>query len=194
MTDVLDRRGDVAHPILDVLADRWSPRAYDPNAEISDAELDVLLEAARWAPSAANSQPSRYIVGRRGSEVFRKIVDGLMGFNQAWAPRSAALIVGVVVTTNPDGTPRRWAEYDLGQALAHLSVQAHADGWLAHQMGGIEVAKLTESFGLTQGFVPVTVTAIGRAGDIDQLDEKARARELAERTRLELGELVLVRA
>lgn len=193
MTDVLDRRGDVAHPILDVLADRWSPRAYDPTAEISDAELDVLLEAARWAPSASNSQPSRYIVGRRGSAVFDTIVDGLMGFNQAWAPRAAALIVGIVVTHNPDGSPRRWAEYDLGQALGHLSVQAHADGWLAHQMGGIEVAKLVSSFELPEGYVPVTVTAIGRGGSLELLDEKARERELAERTRLELGELVLAR-
>ena len=32
--------------------------------EVTDEELKYILEAARWAPSAGNAQPTRYIVAR----------------------------------------------------------------------------------------------------------------------------------
>jgi nitroreductase len=42
------------HPLL---AERWSPRGFDRAHEIGDEALAALLEAARSAPSAQNSQP-----------------------------------------------------------------------------------------------------------------------------------------
>ncbi|GAA4507938.1 hypothetical protein GCM10023191_067070 [Actinoallomurus oryzae] len=42
------------HPLL---AGRFSPYKFDPSATIDDHSLGLLLEAARWAPSAGNSQP-----------------------------------------------------------------------------------------------------------------------------------------
>ncbi|MER2221307.1 MAG: nitroreductase family protein, partial [Rhodococcus sp. (in: high G+C Gram-positive bacteria)] len=47
----------------------------------SDDQLDALLEAARWAPSANNFQPRRFVVARRGSHHFDTIVHALVGFN-----------------------------------------------------------------------------------------------------------------
>jgi len=35
------------YPIMAELAQRWSPRAYDPTHEISSEELGSLFEAAR---------------------------------------------------------------------------------------------------------------------------------------------------
>ena len=52
------------HPLL---AERWSPRGFDRAHEIGDEALAALLEAARWAPSAGNSQPWRFLVTRRES-------------------------------------------------------------------------------------------------------------------------------
>ena len=37
-------------PIHDLLAKRWSPRAFT-DQNISEAQLELLLQAARWAPS-----------------------------------------------------------------------------------------------------------------------------------------------
>jgi nitroreductase len=192
-TVTLTRSTDSSQPLVSLLEERWSPRSYDETATISDDTLDALLEAARWAPSAANTQPRRFIVGRRGTETFRKIQEQLMGFNGAWAHRSSALVVAIAETESADGDARRWAEYDLGQSIAALGVQAHAEGLHLHQMGGIEVDGLRAAFDLPERFVPVTVTAIGTVAHPSQLDEQAAARETAERTRLPLAELVLAR-
>jgi hypothetical protein len=116
-----------------------------------------------------------------------------MGFNAAWAHRASALLVAIAETTTEDGEVRRWAEYDLGQSVAALAVQAHAEGLHVHQLGGIAVDGLRTAFGLEDRFLPVTVTAIGTVTDPSQLDEKAAAREVAERTRLPLDEVVLVK-
>ncbi|MDP9435886.1 MAG: nitroreductase family protein, partial [Actinomycetota bacterium] len=52
-----DRAG--LHPLL---AARWSPRRFDPDATLTREQLRPLLQAARWAPSAGNTQPVRYAV------------------------------------------------------------------------------------------------------------------------------------
>ncbi|WP_066522364.1 nitroreductase family protein [Curtobacterium ammoniigenes] len=192
-TATLTRNTDSSQPLVDLLEERWSPRAFDPEATIDDDALDALLEAARWAPSAANLQPRRFIVGRRGTETFRAIESHLVGFNRAWAFRASALIVAIAEVATADGDARRWAEYDLGQSIAALAVQAHAEGLHVHQMGGFEVDGLRDAFGLPDRFVPVTVSAIGTVADPSVLDEQAAARETAPRTRLPLDEIVLVK-
>ncbi|MEO8907162.1 MAG: nitroreductase family protein [Microbacteriaceae bacterium] len=179
-------------PIDEVLAERWSPRSYEASAPLDEQKLTAALEAARWAPSAGNSQPSRFIVARRGSGAFDAIVANLMGFNSVWATSAGALIVGVAEVTDADGKPRPWAKYDLGQALAHLSVQAHADGLHVHQMGGFIADGLRDAFSIDERFEPVSVAAIGVLASADALPEALREREVAPRTRLPLSELMLV--
>jgi nitroreductase len=187
----LHRTAETSVPIHSTHAERWSPRSFDEHAEISDETLAAALEAARWSPSAQNAQPWRFIVGRRGSAAHAAILDGLVASNRVWAAAASALIVNIAVTAKPDGTPLRWAEYDLGQAVAHLTLQAHHDGLHTHQMGGIEPAALAESFGLAAELVPVSVTALGVLGSPDALSERLRERELAPRTRMPLEELLL---
>ncbi|NII40897.1 nitroreductase [Curtobacterium flaccumfaciens] len=189
----LSRSTDSSQPLVPLLEERWSPRSYDETATISDDQLDALLEAARWAPSAANTQPRRFIVGRRGTRTFDAIHATLMGFNGAWAHRAGALLVAIAEPVTADGDERRWAEYDLGQSIAALAVQAHAEGLHLHQMGGFEVDAVRAAFDLPEHLVPVTVTAIGHVADAAQLDEKAAEREVAPRTRLPLDEVVLVK-
>src|ERR1700712_4000926 len=185
-----DRPAETSVPILDVLNERWSPRSFDVTSEVDEAALTAALEAARWSPSAGNTQPWKFIVARRGTATFDLVNANLMGFNQAWTPNASVLIVAVAEVVDEDGKPRRWGHYDLGQAVAHLSVQAHADGLHVHQMGGIEVEGLREAFGLDERWDPVTVTALGLVASADELpDEKTRARELAPRTRKPLDEI-----
>ena len=45
---------------------RWSPRAFS-DAAIEENQLMSIFEAARWAPSAYNAQPWRFLYARRGS-------------------------------------------------------------------------------------------------------------------------------
>ena len=45
-------------PIDDLLAGRWSGRAYDAARPVGEAQIVSLLEAARWAPSCYGARPS----------------------------------------------------------------------------------------------------------------------------------------
>lgn len=185
------RRAVTSAPIHDLHAERWSPRAFDDAAMLSDESLATVLEAARWSPSASNSQPWRFIVGRRGTATHAAILAGLIESNSVWAASASALIVNIAVTQNDDGRAQRWAEYDLGQAVAHLSLQAQHTGLHTHQMGGILPDALREAFALEAGLVPVSVTAIGVLGSPASLSEKLQQRELAPRVRLPLEQLLL---
>lgn len=56
------------HEIDDVFINRWSPRSFSEQ-EVPENILLSIFEAARWAPSAYNEQPWRFIIGqdKRGS-------------------------------------------------------------------------------------------------------------------------------
>ena len=194
IADTASRAADTSAPLLPALAQRWSPRAFDATTAVDEDKLRAALEAARWSPSANNTQPWRFIVARRGSEAFDTIVANLMGFNQVWAGSAGALIVAVAETVDPEGKERRWATYDLGQAVAHLTIQAHHDGLHTHQMGGFDADGLRDAFELDEGFVPVSVTAVGMLGDADTLPGPLREREVAPRTRFPLEDVVVVNA
>lgn len=176
--------------ILDVMAERWSTRVFDPETPIDEDALSSALEAARWAPSANNTQPWRFVVARRGSDAHAAIVASLMGFNQAWAADAAALVV-FATTTSIEGKPLAWASYDAGQAAAYFTIQAHASGLHTHQMGGFDRAAIAEAFGFGDDLAAVTVMAVGALGDLDRAPEALRERELAPRTRLPLSTLVV---
>ncbi|MGR2752220.1 nitroreductase family protein [Agromyces arachidis] len=194
LIETTTRRADTDAPLLAPLVERWSPRAYDPTAELTDDDVRTLLEAARWAPSAMNLQPWRFIVARRGSDAFTTVHDALMGFNQAWADSAAALVVNVAELVGDDDRPRPWAKYDLGQAVAHMTVQAQHDGLHTHQMGGFDGDRLAAAFGLGDGLEIVSITAVGRVGDASTLPEPLREREVAPRSRKPIDEIVIAAA
>lgn len=191
MSIAIDRTADTEAPIIDVLAERWSTRIFDATSVIDEAALASALEAARWAPTAANTQPWRVIVARRGSAAHAKVLDSLMGFNASWAGDAGALVV-FVAETSRDGEPMVWAQYDTGQVAAHFTVQAHAAGLSTHQMGGFDRDAITAGFGLSADFTPVTVMAVGELGDIRTASEELQQRETAPRERRLVADSVIV--
>ncbi len=193
MSTIAAHPADTDAPILDVLAERWSTRIFDPAAAIDEAALASALEAARWAPSASNTQPWRFVVARRGTEAHAQILASLMGFNQSWAADAAALVV-FASSAAVDGKPLPWAAYDTGQAAAHFTVQAHASGLHTHQMGGFDRDAIAESFSFGEDLVAVTVMAVGALGDIESAPEALRERELAPRVRRPIAESLIANA
>ncbi|RKS92783.1 nitroreductase [Microbacterium sp. AG790] len=191
MSTIAAHPADTDAPILDVLAERWSTRIFDPATLIDEQALASALEAARWAPSANNSQPWRFVVARRGSAAHAQIVDALMGFNQSWAADAAALVV-FASSAALDGKPLPWAAYDTGQAAAHFTVQAHASGLHTHQMGGFDRDAIAQAFGFGDDLVAVTVMAVGALGDVDAAPEALRERELAPRVRRPIADSLVV--
>lgn len=194
MNPFSDHAAPTEHAILDLFAERWSTRIFDAAAPLDEDAFASALEAARWAPSAGNTQPWRAIVARRGTAEHRAVFDTLMGFNQEWAGRASALVAFCAQTATEDGEPLAWGVYDTGQAAAYFTIQAHAGGLAAHQMGGFHRDRLAAAFDLEGRFEPVTVVAVGMLGDPSEVSEKVRAREATPRTRRPIRETVLVDA
>ena len=171
------------HPLL---AARRSPWSFDKDAEVGDRALAAVLEAARWSASSGNTQPWRFLVGRRGDAVFEKIYGTLRPRNRTWAG-SAGVLLLTVYDTGGD-RPLRHAQHDVGQAMAHLSIQAGHEGLVVHQMAGFDPEAAREAFGIPAGFVPLTVVAIGHLGDPGTLPEDLAARQAKPRQRRPLAE------
>jgi nitroreductase len=178
-------------PVHPLLAERWSPRGFDRTHEIDDDNLTALLEAARWAPSAANSQPWRFLVTRRGDEAHARLFAALAPGNQTWAGTASTLVLVAARTAAEDGKPQPFALYDTGQAVAALVTQAQADGLSVHQMGGFDTAAVRAEFSLDDHITPVVVLAVGRRGSADELPEPLASRETAPRTRYQITDLLL---
>ncbi|HET6868875.1 MAG TPA: nitroreductase family protein [Solirubrobacteraceae bacterium] len=150
------------HPLL---AGRWSPTKFDPTHEIARDEIEVLLQAARWAPSAGNSQPWAFIVARRGTAEHARLVRYLAGSSAAWAP-SASLLVANLSHRFVEETDWEFSEfsiYDLGQAVAHMSIQAHALGLHVRQFRAFDRDGIATEFAVPEHWEVTTLAAIGRA-------------------------------
>ncbi|WP_273690499.1 nitroreductase family protein [Ketogulonicigenium vulgare] len=179
-----------ASPILPVLAERWSPRAFN-SAALPLSRIASALEAGRWAPSASNRQPWRiYAASKSDSpEGFAKLLSFLVPFNATWAAEASILIIGAAQIENDEGKPQPGALYDLGLYMGNFATQIAADGLHLHQMTGIDVDAATKGLDMPAGWQAVFAGAIGEFGDIAALPEKLAAREVEPRSRKPLSEI-----
>ena len=190
----MKKSADTSFQLHPLLQERWSPRAFDSSHRIVDEDLDAVLEAGRWSPSANNFQPWRFIVGKRGSKNFDSISETLKGFNQAWAPYSSAYIVLSAVMQNEDGSDRPGSLYDLGIASAFMTMEANHRGFAVHQVGGFDKSALKSTFKLDSAIEPVAILVIGKQAPADSLsDETLKSRETTSRARKALSELIITR-
>ncbi len=150
------------HPLL---ASRWSPTSFDSSYEMTDDEVEVLLEAARWAPSAGNSQPWAFIIGRRGDAIHERLVRHLAGSSATWAPTASLLIANLAhrLVQDTDWEYSEFSLYDLGQAVAHLTLQAQALGLSARQFRAFDREQMAAEFAVPEHWEVSTMAAIGRA-------------------------------
>ncbi|MQA10946.1 MAG: nitroreductase [Pseudonocardiaceae bacterium] len=183
------KRAETSTPLHEVIAARWSPRALDPDTEVTERQLRALLEAARWAPSRGNTQPARYLVGRRGEPTFDRILGTLERGNRNWAHRAGALLLAVAVTRNDKGEIPLY-EYGVGLASQNLVLQAVAEGLVAHQMAGFDADAARREFGLPEHAQPLAAIAVGAQAEPESLDDdRLVQRERQPRSRHALGEI-----
>ena len=175
-----DRQAD--YPIDPLFLERWSPRAFD-GSEVPDAHLETMFEAARWAPSAFNSQPWHFLYAKRGDANWDRFFSLLIPWNQNWA-HTASVLVYIVSDSLPftdkktgAPAPSTTHSFDAGAAWVSLALQATRMGYHAHGMSGIQYDIAQAELGLTDRYVINAACVIGRIGDVAQLDEKLQARE-----------------
>ena len=190
LTRPADRDALTSVPVHPLLAGRWSPRGFDEEHVLTREDLVPLLEAARWAPSAGNTQPTRWAVALRGEPGHARLLECLVPGNRSWAPRASALLVAVTLTADEDGRPYPWHAHDTGQACAHLSLEAAAQGLAVHQMGGFDAEAVRRELGLSEVQQPAVVVAVGVPGG-SPLPERLAVKDAAPRARRPLAELLL---
>jgi nitroreductase len=178
-------------PILEPITLRWSPRAFNDRPIPGDA-LNRIFEAARWAPSAFNEQPWAFVIARRSdTQAFGSMLACLNEANQGWA-RNADLLAFAAARNDlvirPG--PNKAALYDLGQAVAYLSLQATVEGVAVHQMVGFDADKAAEVAAIPADHRCLTALALGYPGDPQSLPDALRERELAPRVRKPVSEFV----
>jgi nitroreductase len=171
------------HPIDPLFVERWSPRAFDAS-EVPDADLMTMFEAARWAPSAFNSQPWRFLYAKRGDPNWERFLSLLIPWNQGWA-QSASVLVYILSDTLPftdkasgAPAPSTTHSFDAGAAWACLALQAARMGYHAHGMSGIQYELARAELRVPERYRLDAACVVGRIGDPATLDDKLRAREV----------------
>jgi nitroreductase len=168
------------HDIAPLFFERSSRRAFadDP---ISDADLFSLFEAARWAPSARNAQPWRFLYARHSDRHWDTFAGLILPRNRVWTDRAAVLIFLLSarsVTQDGRVTPLVSHSLDAGAAWAQLALQAHLSGWSAIAIGGFDRDRAPEVLNVSDDFTVEIGIAVGRPGQIDRLPEDLREREV----------------
>jgi len=180
------QRMNVQAPIKRLFAERWSTRAFDADKLVTRNQLATCLEAARWAPSCFGAEPWRFVVVNRfeHAEDWQQVLTCLAPKNRLWAQYAPVFIVAV---SEPlfahNNTSNRWAEYDTGQAMVSLCLQATALGLASHQMGGFDEQALKNALAIPESLHVMSVTALGYPGEANALDAEFCDMETAPRTR-----------
>src|SRR4029450_783626 len=156
------KRAKTDHPVLPVIAERWSPYAFDPRP-VEREKLLSCLEAARWAPSSYNEQPWTFILAERtDTAAFAQMLECLVEGNRVWAKNAGLLLLTIVAKFFvKNGKPNRAAEHDIGLAAGNMVLQATALGLQGHQMIGIEPAKVRATYRIPDSHEPLTAIALG---------------------------------
>jgi len=178
--------------IHELLANRWSGRAYDASQPVSQAQVVSLLEAARWAPSCFGDQPWRYVFCNKADnmQAWQAAFDCLVPGNQGWAVNAPVLLLICADTLfGHNDKPNKWAAYDTGAATENLCLQATALGLMAHQMGGFDADKARATFNVPERYQILAMVTVGYQAAVEGLSDEDKTRELAARSRKPLEAL-----
>ncbi len=166
------------HPVHDLFVRRWSPRAMS-GQPLTEDEIHRLFEAARWAPSSFNEQPWRFLYARRDTPAWPVFFDLLMDANKVWCARAGLLVLVLSRKTfSHNNKPNPVHIFDAGSAWVSLALQATEMGLVAHGMAGFDWNKARTALAVPDDFDLCAMFAVGRPGQVEDLPEPVRAREV----------------
>jgi nitroreductase len=189
ITSISIKEGKSERPVNSLLLNRWSARSF-AHQQISEQELETILEAASWAPSAMNEQPWRYIAAlKQNPDGFKSLLNCLAPGNAIWAKNAAVLILCYAKKTyTQNGNLNISAGHDTGMANQNLLLQAISMHIYGHIMGGFDKNKARLDFNLNEDMEPICIIALGYLGEAEQLEEPFKEREITPRSRKPLSE------
>jgi len=149
----------VTDPVLDAIRRRRVTRAMT-DEPVAREQVETILEAARWAPTAGNRHLQRFVATTHPGtmRVLRMVSPGMI-------PRPPAAIVVCVdrglaadYGFRPD-TPGPWI--DVGTATATILLAAQAVGLGAGPVSSFSRAAVAVALDLPEGWEPELIVCLG---------------------------------
>lgn len=155
--------------VLSAIEQRWSPYGFDGSA-VSQQEMDVLVDAARRAPSAFNNQSARFLTAHRGTPEFEVIRATMIEWNQMWTADAGVLIVALGRDRHAyNDALNPLAQLEVGFASQNLMTQATSMGLHVHPLSGFHASELADK-ALAPGYTPYFIMAVGRQRSVGKDD------------------------
>jgi nitroreductase len=162
--------------LMEAIKGRRSIRRYTSKA-VDDKTLETILEAARQAPSWANTQCWRFIVVR-DSQLRNRLADTAIEVVTGKPNRGAEAMrvtpIAIVACAElrkagyyakegkaPVTDKGDWYMYDVALAMQNLTLAAHALGLGTVHIGAFDAVKVAEILGVPEGYAVVAMTPLG---------------------------------
>ena len=137
---------------------------------VPEDTLMTVLEAARWAPSWANTQCARFVVVK-DAETKAKLAEALRKGNPATeAVRNAPVVIVACAEMGKsgfrEGQPATdkgdyWFMFDVALAMQNLALAAHSLGLGTVNVGGLNAKKVEDILRVPEGVRVVELTPLG---------------------------------
>jgi nitroreductase len=191
-TKIITKMAKTDYPISELIARRWSARAFSTKP-VEKSKLLSILEAARWAPSSRNEQPWRYIVFTGNNPEKLKRAQSVLKEINDYAKRAPILICAITRTRYSDnGVPNRLYFHDLGAANENMFLEAFNQGLIMHEMGGFDLQRAREVFNIPEDYEAGVMIAIGYQDTYHVLPPRLREKIFTPRTRKPLSEIAFI--
>jgi nitroreductase len=152
--------------VFEAIKTRRSVRAFT-NQEVSEEEVEKIIDAARWAPSAGNIQPWEFIIVRK-SEIKRELA--VAALNQTFIEEAPIVIVVCAnESRSAQGYGNRGATLyciqDTAAAIQNIHLAAKALGLATCWVGAFREEEARKVLGIPRGVRPVAIIPVGHAAE-----------------------------
>ncbi len=155
--------------LLTAIQERRSVRKYK-SRPVPEEILAEVLNAARLAPSWANTQVWRFVVVK-DEQLKQQLRETMRPVNPCRdAFLQAPLIICIVCQKGQSGCRQgepitakgdTWYMFDAGLAMEHLALAAWEQGLGTCHVGSFDAAKVEEILGVPEGYTIVEMTPLG---------------------------------
>ncbi|MCS7140357.1 MAG: nitroreductase family protein [Candidatus Nezhaarchaeota archaeon] len=165
--------------VFEAIKSRRSIRSYVPS-EVNVKQLETILEAARWAPSAGNLQPWEFIVVD-DRDIMRALARASL--NQMWMIE-ASYIVAVCADLDRTGMiygergRRLYSIQDCAAATQNMLLAAHSLGLGTCWIGAFYEDEVKKILKLPDNVRPLALVTIGRPRETPAPPARRRLEEI----------------
>jgi nitroreductase len=165
--------------VFEAIKKRRSVRAYT-SEEVPEEDVERLIEAARWAPSAGNAQPWEFVI-IKNAETKRRLSDAAL--NQTFIEKAPLVIVVCVdVARSSWGYGSRgvnlYCLQDTAAATENMLLAAQALGLATCWVGAFHEDEVAKVINTPRNVRPVAIVPVGRPAEKPRVRQKRSLREI----------------